>query len=175
MPACSSRCLTVPCACTYVCLQGKALQAVIVPETLTNKHICLPLFSLVLSITRLLYMYHHCWPAAQRPSPIYSLSSQHKAHWISPLIPIRHLVLPLSLLAQQHTHTHTHSPLLPSPNSVMQITGFVVCCQCVANTGIAGVCSVDAVQQVLCWGDSVLSVLGCTCLGLACVCARWLW
>lgn len=120
-------------------------------------------------------MDHHCWAAVQHPGLIYSLSSQHKAHWISPLISIRHLVLPLSLLAQQHTHTHTRTVLFaPPPNSVMQITGFVVCCQCVASTEIAGVCSVDALQQVLCWGYW-LSLLGCTCLGLACVCARWLW
>lgn len=166
MPACSSRCLTVPCVCTCVCLcvcvfKAKPLQAVIVPETHKQAHLLSTV--LFLSTSCLLCIYPECWVEQQHPSLMYSLYTQHKAQWISLLISIRHLVLSFFAHSNTHTRAHTHRVLFsPPPHSVMQITGFVVCCQCVANTEVAGVCGVAVLQRVLCWG-CLPWVLQCTC------------
>ena len=161
------------CVCVCVFLEGRTLQAVTVPETLTNKLICFPLHSLSLSLsphTATLHLSRLRSVAEQHLSIIYSLYSQQKAQRIAPLISIRHLVLSFFSLAgtATHTHAHTHTcththiyrhthtrgALLPFPHSAMQITGFVAC---VAKTVVAGVCGVLCASVVI----VCLRVCGC--------------
>lgn len=81
---------------------------------------------------------------------MYSLYSQQKALLL--LFPTAILYrLPFS---PWHSNTHivcvcvcAYCPI--PPNSVMQITGFVLCCQCMSKTVVAGVCSV-CVHLCLC-------------------------